>query len=306
MTVDNLVVQDAIKMFRQNVKKVSNDYQLHSVAEGDTDRYIVTNLAVDCCKLVPDLLQYFVSKYEDKLGLLNTPYKFQNGVSGIRSLLRMRTESYFNKLIVGIFKLQEVSDTIDIEGKHLRSFSRIFSIFEKKHREHIEAIKSGIEIARKYLPTNNNYRAWYENMLVRSYASHKTFSQKSFEEHVKITKDFVISGYEVFIEGPIQLYVKLSDDSLMAIINLFSQNSNLKPFKPTENERMLSDMIHSVVRDEFKSGLLDKILIILKESLCKVCDDRAEEERTYRRVIGRKTRDKFINEYENGDYFKTK
>lgn len=303
MTVNDLVVQDAMKSFRNSIKKVSKSHRLYAVADGMTDKYSITDLSATCCELVPDLLQYFVSKYEDDIGLLGTPGKFHQGVSGIRSLLKMRTESFFTKVIVGMFKLQDISKVIDIEDQHVRLYSRTISLFEKGYREHIKAIECSIEIAKKYNPVDDDIKIWHENMLVRAYASHKAFSPIEFDRYMKTTEDFVGKSFEIFVEGPINLYVKLSDDSLVAILNLLSQNVDLKPFKVTPNERLFSDIVHNVVSNESDGGLIDNILIILKESLALVCTKWEDKERVYRSVIGNTLRDTFLYDYENGVYF---
>lgn len=219
-------------------------------------------------------------------------------VSGLRGLFRRMPDSYLLRYILPTFGLEPL-------GEKLTAYSRLW----------LEGLHSAQVVLREtdtFL--GNMTRAQrladeYEDnnlALQRLYASVKTWeSDDELESFMGSVQKFLDSTLEVFILGPVQLYLMLDRDTVTMIFKALSVGrlSDLREKDSQYEELMqLHDYVHQAVED---STVLDVARSVLKEAAKEYVKRLRQEQRNLRGQLPNKDlRYRFVERFESGALFR--
>lgn len=219
-------------------------------------------------------------------------------LNGVRTMSRTTPKGYALSLVAKFLKLEETTDKIaSLISRSTEVQSDIYRVAEKvkKFVDHYEWAKKQ---AKKFGSTNNE--------LVQKYACLKTWERKEeFDQFSSMAERTTNEIIEVFIEGPIKLYLMISPEQLMIIIQGLVVRDAFS-FMNAE-KRGLDDSLTLLLNSQKaveKSPLFKIIRELLAESLKKYHSLWKEENEEIRSSVLDEDRAKrFVECFENGTLF---
>jgi hypothetical protein len=218
--------------------------------------------------------------------------------SGVRWINQRMPDSYLFKFVLPMFKLE------DLEGKIL-SYSGQW--LEQTHisakalsevDKYLRNYEKGEEIVERYSTSNQE--------LVRLYASLKTWETKEkFEKFFKDFDDFLSTSVEVFILGPIQLYLMISRESFLLIFKALSigKISELEEQKREKYQEIMAfnDWFYGLIeKSQTLRVFQDAIKSTVKEYVRLL---REEEENIRKQLPTKDLKNRLIERFEKGLLF---
>jgi len=295
MNMHQQILQKELKRFKSHLSSCSKDL----IEQTDSDSLEIVDEAIGLCKVIYPIIQRRIISYEEDYKLLTEPNKVARMLAGIRMVVRSHPNSFMQKAIVSAFQLQQLSESFIVWGKHLQTYARLLDRVERDYRLYSNHCSNGYDIANKYL---NDVE---EDIRVNAYASLKTWSNEELQAFHTDFESFVSSSIEVFIEGPISLYVKLDKDTFVWVLRLLSQQKADSDLLFSDSDILLPSIIHDVVSDEYNDGIIDIIIQLLKDTCQSFTDEWLEDQTKLRSFVTTITsREQFIYAFEQGQYFK--
>jgi hypothetical protein len=218
-------------------------------------------------------------------------------LSGLRRLFRDMPHSYLFRFVLPMFGLEDLREQlVAYSVKWLDQTHAAHRYFREADR-YLSSFKQGIETAEDFGSKDKS--------LVRLYASLKTWeTQPELNSFVSDLEEFLSSSVEVFIAGPIQLYLMLSRDTMTMIFKTLSVGklSELTGAQRDVSElTKFSDFIHGTVE---KSSTLEVTREVIARAVKEYVQDfREEQARVRAQLPSRTMREEFVQRFEAGVLF---
>lgn len=221
-------------------------------------------------------------------------------LSGLRQLFRKMPDSYLMRFVVPMFGLDDLGETISAYcGKWLDQTHAAQKSLREVER-YLLNLDRGEAIAAEYGADDLE--------LVRLYASLKTWRTKQeFDTFANDLEDLLQCSIEVFISGPIQLYLMLSPDTVLVILKSLTVG-RLSEMRGGQIE--YADMMKLA---EWVRGLLadSETLQIGRQIVSSVAQEyvrslRLDHDRLRAQLPERSMRESFVQRFESGALFARK
>lgn len=268
-------------------------------------------ISLDLSLIITEICESLFKKNEKIREILYIEGLSQNYLGGLRTIVKQSPSSFLYHNVSDMFKLVPIFNNVTTWGKHIGSLSRVLNIVEKEYRAYTQNVVAAANIMEEYDPMSRNIigsdnAVFIEDPRVRTYATYKTWIEDArYEEYMKNIIDLFDIGFEVFIEGPITLYVKMTKEEIVCLLRLVSTSLNPQ-YEHGEMERLLPLFLHEIIKSESQDGgYIDSTLILLKDALRSAVMGRVGEEDTRRAFIQKwDDRKKYLYTYEGGKFFK--
>jgi hypothetical protein len=218
-------------------------------------------------------------------------------LSGARRTLRQMPDSYLFRFVLPMFGLEDIREKVSsFSGKWLEQIHASHKVLRTVDG-YIANADKGAAIAAEYSSSDAE--------VVRLYASLKTWQTKGeLDGFVREVEEFLSSTVEVFISGPLQLYLMINRDTMLLIFKSLSVGrlSELRDGASEYAEIMkLSDFVHDAVEH---SGTIEAGREIVTRAVKEYATSlRAEQERLRAQLPTRSMRHNFIQRFESGALF---
>lgn len=221
-------------------------------------------------------------------------------LAGLMYLCRRFPRGFFRKVVLALEEWEDFPDKVDAYSeKCLEGYSDFVNLAQELKR-YCEYYKKGREIVQEY-------GEWHKDIW-RLYASLKTWEKDSefqtFEDYLRTSQR---QFFEVIIEGPIQLYLFIGEETWFFILKILTIE-NLGDFFSDKDRKELRDLrdIHKFWYNLIKhSESFETFKKFVKETLKIYVDDYLEEEKRLRsQYPTTELRKKFIRRFESGELFK--
>jgi hypothetical protein len=219
-------------------------------------------------------------------------------LAGLRYLHRLFPDSHLFQAVLSTYRLE------DLKGK-LRAFSGHWLDFSHEADETLRQVDKylgNLAEAREIMTGYSN-----ENeSLARLYASLKTWEkEEDFEKLFDDLRRFLDTGIEVFIVGPIQLYLMLNRDTFLLIFKALTVDklSKLEEEDQGYDDAMaLHDFVYGLVHDSQTRQVMQEVL---EAAAAKYIENLKEEHTKLRQQVPSKERKRrFVQYFEEGTLFK--
>ena len=217
---------------------------------------------------------------------------------GLRQIHRLFPDSHFFQAVLSTYRLE------DLKGK-LRAFSGHWLDFLHEADETLRQVDKylgNLAEAREIMADYSN-----ENeSLARLYASLKTWEKKEdFEKLFDDLRRFLDTGIEVYIVGPIQLYLMLNRDTFLLIFKALTVDKLSKleeEGRGYDDAMALHDFVYGLVRDSQTRQVMQEVL---EAAVAKYVEDLKEEHTRLRQQVPSKERKRrFVQYFEEGTLFR--
>ncbi|MBI2953302.1 MAG: hypothetical protein HYY30_03245 [Chloroflexi bacterium] len=221
-------------------------------------------------------------------------------LSGLRHILRKTSDSYLFKFVLPMLGLDGVREKLS--AYTVKCLDQLHAS-QKTMREvdgYVRNLSKGCAIGQEYRAQDNE--------LPRLYASIKTWSSKDDLDHFLTgLAEFLDVSVEVFVVGPVQLYLMLGRDAFMMIFKALSVG---KLSELRESDRHYEDTMRL---HEFVNGLMANSTTVqvmqevMKESVKEYTKRlRDEQERLRAQLPTKELKQRFAQRYESGILFRTR
>ena len=219
-------------------------------------------------------------------------------LAGLRQIHRLFPDSHLFQAVLSTYRLE------DLKGK-LRAFSDRWLDFLHEADESLRQVD-------KYLGNlaeAQEIMAGYGNeneSLARLCASLKTWEkEEDFEKLFDDLRRFLDTGIEVFIVGPIQLYLMLNRDTFLLIFKALTVDKLSKleeEGRDYDDAMALHDFVYGLLRDSQTRQVMSEVL---EAAAAKYIEDLKEEHTKLRQQVPSKERKRrFVQYFEEGTLFK--
>jgi len=219
-------------------------------------------------------------------------------LAGLRQIHRLFPDSHLFQATLSTYKLEDLKEK-------LRAFSRRWLDF-------LHEADGALRQVDQYLGNLFGAReimAGYGNeneSLARLYASLKTWEKgEDFEKLFDDLHRFLDTGIEVFIVGPMQLYLMLSRDTFLLIFKALTVDklNRLEEESSHYDDAMaLHDFIYGLVRDSQTRQVMQEVL---EAAVAEYVKDLEEEHTKLRQQVpSRERQRRFVQYFEEGTLFK--
>lgn len=218
-------------------------------------------------------------------------------LTGLRKMARKMPDSYLYRFVLPMLGLEPLREKVSAySGRCLEQFHAAHKTLQEVDT-YLANLTVGQSIAREYQSERSD--------LPRLYSSAKTWdSQSDFEGFFRGLEEFLDLTVEVFVVGPVQLYLMIGKDTFLAIFKALSVGK-LSELHDNGREHLevlqLHDFVYGAVADS-------KILAVSREVMQQAVREyskrlRAEHERLRAQLPTRELRRRFIGRYESGALF---
>lgn len=224
--------------------------------------------------------------------------KWETYVSGLRFVARFFRKGYFSNVVFPLLGMEEVAVYINSLAEHslkvLNDIQRSSAAIELYAANYSRAAEQTKAINRK------------EERLCLKYASLKTWgdSEEELSKFVDYLRDAFLGSIEIFIEGPIKLYVMLGRDRFLLILRALTAE---RLSEMEEMDKYLFDALGILTTLSIlieKSDLLNTLRELLPEALSQYVKLWEEEQDSIcKELPTRELRRLFIQRFEDGTLF---
>jgi hypothetical protein len=221
-------------------------------------------------------------------------------LSGLRHTTRKMPDSYLFRFVLPMFGLDELREKLSAYS------TRWLDQFHASHRvmaemdDYVKNLNRGLNVAQDYNST--------ETELPRLYASVKTWSSKEeLEKFTSSLSEFLELTVEVFIAGPVQLYLMLGRDAFMLIFKSLSigkLNELRDNNKDQEDALRFHDFVHGLVAESLTAQVTQEVCKEAVKEYSKRLRD--EQERLRGQLPTKEMKYRFTERYESGVLFRAK
>ncbi len=218
-------------------------------------------------------------------------------LTGLRKMVRQAPQSYLFRFVLPMLGLEALREKFSAYS------ARCLDQFHVAHKtlaeteNYLQNLTKGHSIAQEYRSEKGD--------LPRLYSTVKTWETESdFDRFLDNLTNLLDLTVEVFIVGPVQLYLMIGRDTFLAIFKGLTAGklSDLQ-----QNDREQSDMLqlHDFVHDSIANSKTVEITHeVLRETVREYTKRLREEHQTLRvQLPNREIRRRFIQRYESGALF---
>ena len=220
-------------------------------------------------------------------------------LAGLRQLHRRFPDSHLFRATLSTYKLEDLKEKL--VGFSRRWLDLLHEADEALRQvdKYLGNLAKAQEIMASYGNENKG--------LVRLYASLKTWEkEEDFEKLFDDLRRFLDIGIEVFVLGPIQLYLMLSRDAFLLIFKALTVDKLSKLEEEREGKyddlMALHDFVYGLVRDSLTRQAMQEVLEATMEEYIK--DLREEHTKLRQQVPGKERKRRFVQYFEEGTLFK--
>jgi len=286
-----------LKRFHQAVETAVQTLlsQKHGqLKEEEYTRYMKT------CALIEENLRV-IDRIADRLAPLfeqtEARTRWEIYLGGVRQVLQAMPDSYLFQFVLPMFKLEDLKEKVLSYSEKCLEESHLTQKALTGVERYLKSLTEGQEISAKYQSENK--------ALSRLYASIEAWETKEdFDRFLADFKSFLETSLEVFVSGPIQLYLMISREGFLLIFKALSigKLSELEEEKKVREIMALHDWVHRLVVD---SQTLKVLQEILKASVVEYFRLFREEHIDLRRQLPTKElKRRFKERFERGVLFR--
>lgn len=219
-------------------------------------------------------------------------------LSGLRRLFRSMPDSYLFRFVLPMFGLEGLREKVVAYSQKWLEQVHASQKYLRETDRYLSNLERGAGIAADYGADNLD--------VVRLYASLKTWQSKAeFDSFMDDLEDFLTSSIEVFVSGPIQLYLMLNRDTMLLIFKTLSVGrlGELGEGHSEYQELMkLSDFVREMVENSETLEVGRKIISSAAKEYA--IDLRREQERLRAQLPSYSMKRGFVQRFEAGALFK--
>lgn len=255
------------------------------------------------CGLVKSNMQ-LVNVIADKMGPLfettDGRVNWEIYLSGLRQTTRKMPDSYLFRFVLPMFGLEEVREKLSAYStRWLDQFHATHKVLSETD-SYVRNLGRGFNIAQEYNSA--------ESDLPRLYASVKTWATKDdFDRFTSGLSEFLELTVEVFVVGPVQLYLMLGRDAFTLIFQALSigKLSELRDNGKEHHDALrLHDFVHGLVADSMTTQVMQEVC---KQAVKEYANRlRGEQERLRGQLPTKEMKYRFSERYESGALFRTR
>ncbi len=221
-------------------------------------------------------------------------------LSGLRRVTRKMPESYLFKFVLPMFGLEGVREKLAAYStRWLDQFHATHKVLQETDR-YVRNLSKGYAIAQEYSAADNE--------LPRLYASVKTWpSKEEFDRFASALSEFLDVTVEVFVVGPVQLYLMLGRDAFAMIFKALSVGklSELRENgKENDDIMRLHDFVNGLIADSTTVQVTQEVLKEAVKEYTKRLKD--EQMRLRGQLPTKEMKYRFVERYEGGALFRTR
>jgi len=229
--------------------------------------------------------------------------------SGIRRFLKKYPQSYWSSHVINLFQLNDIQNLFLEHTDNFLNWLRYFGSINKTAEIYLNYVDRAVDIAKNY--TERESTDLNEDDLVRLYGYLKTWEeQEELDEFIDDLGNLFDQTIELYIEGPIKLYLKLSKDRYMIIFKaLTAEKTNDLPYIDDDQKEVME--AHSELYDTIKeeteedTGFLYNVIELSKKARKNYIKSLKEDvNRLMFLFPTRELRRQFIRKYECGFIFR--
>lgn len=230
--------------------------------------------------------------------------------SGIRKVLKLYPHSYWSSYVIKLFKLEEFQERVKEWNTLYIEYLRYYGSLQQDIEKYLNFIDRGVEIASSY--TTLNKKELYDDTLVKFYAIWKTWEDEEYlNKFVEDLAKMLDITLELFVEGPVRLYLKISPENYIIIFKTLTAES-LKDLNDKEDKELQEIMefhryIYKTIKEENQpeTGFFYITSRYLKETAKQFVENLKEEIKKLTLLFPtRELREKFIMRFEEGYLFR--
>lgn len=217
-------------------------------------------------------------------------------LSGLRHFLSKIGTSYLVRAVAPAFKAEDVANHIvSFLNESARLMPFLYS-FSRTIRAYVTNLSRGYELWQSYAETEPDER------LIAAYASWKTWeTDAEYNAFFSSLHPNITDGIEIYVEGPMQLYLILSAQYFMLIYRIFTVEKLSELFGANDKELQSVQALHEFLNGCIKRSEVWPIMVsLLKHALKIYLDDVSREHSEKRRFVTQDTRTRFIEDFEQG------
>lgn len=229
--------------------------------------------------------------------------------SGIRRFLKKYPQSYWTSHVIKIFNLGDIQNRILEHTDNFLNWLRFFGGINKLTEVYLNNLDRGVDMAKDY--SGRDVEDLYEDDLVRLYGYLKTWEdQEDLDEFMKDLDYLFDNTIELYIEGPIKLYLKLSKDKYLVIFKaLTAEKQSDLPYIDEEQKEVMDahGEFYDMVKEEMEedTGFLYNIVELAKKTRENYIKSFKEDVNRLKFLFpSQELRRQFIRKYESGFIFR--
>ncbi|HPZ09699.1 MAG TPA: hypothetical protein PL110_16480 [Candidatus Eremiobacteraeota bacterium] len=229
--------------------------------------------------------------------------------SGIRRFLKKYPHSHWSNSIIKTLQLNDFQNLFLEYVDNFLNWLRYFGTINKIGEVYLNYLDRSVDIAKNYSERDKD--DLHADDLTRLYAYLKTWEdQEELDEFIKDLDNFFDRTVELYIEGPIRLYLKLSKDKYLIIFKAFTaENPNDLPYIDEEQKEVMEvhEDVYEMVEEEMneETGFLYSIVELLKKARENYIKSLKEDVNKLKFLFPtQELRRQFIRKYECGFIFR--
>ncbi|HID95545.1 MAG TPA: hypothetical protein EYP53_05750 [Candidatus Latescibacteria bacterium] len=288
-----------IKRFHRAVNESIRDLlsQRFDQAEGHEEfqRY------VDLCTTVKNILRMIdplIEKLPSLFAITGERSNWDIYLSGLAKLNRQLPESHLFGSLLSAYRLDELQEKLfAFSGRWLDYLSEAHKVLGQLD-EYLDNTIKGREVMENFKTENEE--------LLRTYASLKSWeTEEDLDQFFDDLADFLESSIEVFISGPLQLYLMIGRDTFLLIFKALTVR---KIGELTGDERQyvelmaLHDFVYDLIEKSETLGIFQEVLERSGERYTELLKE--EHLRLRGQIPGKHRKRRFIEHFESGALFK--
>lgn len=220
-------------------------------------------------------------------------------LSGTRRLARKMPESHLFRFVLPMFGLDSVREKlVAYSARWLDQFHATQKVLHETDR-YLKNLTRGLAVAQDYQASDSE--------LPRLYASVKTWTSKDELDHfLSGLSDLLDVSVEVFVVGPVQLYLMLGRDAFLMIFKTLSVGK-LSELRAHDREYAdllrLHDFVHGAVEKSMTIHVMQEVLKGAAVEYSKRL--RQEQDQLRGQLPTKEMKYRFAERYESGALFRT-
>ena len=195
-------------------------------------------------------------------------------LSGLRYLSNSIEHSFLLKTVLPMFFLGEVKDNLLNWNQQVLELTNELYYMGNRFEQYTQHITKAMAISDKY-------------EMCALYSSLKTWdTEEKFDEFAERLESFLDKPFEVYIEGPIQLYLTISKNNFFVIMRSFLVGKLTELLFPKRTEEqdlvLLNERMHELFKD---SKTLEHFITLMKGTAKLAIESWTKEHRARRGLI---------------------